>query len=40
MDAASWVNAAAVAESALSSTGVFGGKTNGSSMGFQVESWW
>lgn len=32
--------AAAVADTALSSTGVFGGKTNGSSMGFQVESWW
>ena len=31
---------AAAAESALSSTGVFGGKTNGSSVGFQVESWW
>ncbi|MNT43266.1 Maltoporin precursor [compost metagenome] len=31
---------AAAAETALSSTGVFGGKTNGSSVGFQVESWW
>ncbi|WP_317201927.1 carbohydrate porin [Janthinobacterium sp.] len=32
--------AAAGAGDALSSTGVFGGKTNGSSMGFQVEAWW
>ena len=32
--------AAAGAGDALSSTGVFGGKTNGSSVGFQVEAWW
>jgi maltoporin len=31
---------AADAGTALSSTGVFGGKTKGSSAGFQVESWW
>lgn len=32
--------AAAGAGDSLSKTGVFGGKTNGSSVGFQVESWW
>jgi maltoporin len=32
--------AAAGAGDALSNTGVFGGKTSGSSMGFQVEAWW
>lgn len=32
--------AAASAGSTLSSTGVFGGSTNGTSYGFQVEAWW
>lgn len=32
--------AAAAAGSALSSTGVFGASTNGSTIGFQVETWW
>ena len=32
--------AAAAPGSALSSTGVFGSNTNGSSVGFQVETWW
>ncbi|MET3134443.1 maltoporin [Oxalobacteraceae bacterium GrIS 1.11] len=32
--------AAAGAGDALSTTGVFGSKTNGSSVGFQVEAWW
>lgn len=32
--------AAAAPGSAMSNTGVFGSNTNGSSIGFQVESWW
>jgi maltoporin len=32
--------AAATAGTALSNTGVFGSSTNGSTIGFQVETWW